>query len=166
DLLFGELHRVLGARAAGVFPFGLSRQAIFLAGFFAEPDAVTLGRFVGDGDDREAGVAVAAVGGVVGFAGAGFGIDAGFFQLDFLVFGEVEAGFIDVVVVPEAFGFADPESFDLDFLGRGFAVGGKIEFAGRDLDHVEFDGEGVEGFDGFGLDFGLGGIVGAQRRTA
>ena len=67
---------------------------------------------------------------------------------------------------PEAFGFADPEGFDFDFPGRRFGVGGEIEFAGGDLDHVEFDGDRVEGFDGFGLDFELGGIVGAREATA
>src|SRR5207244_5896496 len=98
---FVELHWVLGAGAAGVFPFGFGGEAIVLAGFFGEPDAVHLGGFVGDGDDGEAGVAVAAVGGEIGFARAGFGIEAGFFELDLLVFGQVEAGFVDVVVVPE-----------------------------------------------------------------
>src|SRR2546423_5241874 len=82
-----ELHRVFCAGAAGVFPFGFGGEAIFLAGFFGEPDAIHFGGFVGDGDDREAGMAVAAVGGEVGFAGAGFGVDAGFLHFDFLVFG-------------------------------------------------------------------------------
>jgi hypothetical protein len=69
-------------------------------------------------------------------------------------------------VIPEAFGFADPEGFDFDFLRRRFGVGGEIEFAGGDLDHVEFDGDGVEGFDGFGLSLEFGRLVSAGEGRA
>jgi hypothetical protein len=65
-------------------------------------------------------------------------------------------------MLPQAFGLADPEGFDFDLLGGGFAVGGIGEFAAGNLDHVELDRDGVEGFDGFGLGFGLGVGEGAR----
>src|SRR5205823_12987559 len=78
----------IAAGAAGVFPFGDGGETVFLIGFLRKPFAIHLGGKMGGMDHGPAIVAPAAVGGIVGRAGPGFG---GRPLNEFLlVFGEIE----------------------------------------------------------------------------
>ncbi len=149
----------LGSGAGGVFPFGLSREAIEVAGLSAEPLAEFVGGVLGHADGREAGAAHAEVHGLVrrgglgdevfGFIGWSPGFAGAVFVAAFV--GEHE-GF---VFVPSDFVFAHPEGFDGDLDLRAF-VGLAVGFAIRAADSGGAGGDGEHGVSSSGFwDFGV-----------
>ena len=162
------------AGAAGIFPFGLGRQAVVVAGFGAEPAAIHAGGVVGHADGREAFLAHAERHVGVGLRGAseGVGVLIVFGGLDVENFAavDVEREHEDFEFVPGDFAFAKPEGIELNFvlgafvrLAAGLGVGATHrEFAAGDGKYVE---GGIGVVDGFGVGFHLAGGTGRASGT-
>ncbi len=162
------------AGAAGVFPFGLGRQAIIVAGFGAEPAAIHAGGIMRHADRGEAFFAHAERHVGVGLRGASEGVGVlivfSWFEIQDFAAVDIERKHEDFEFVPGDFALAEPEGIELNFvlgafvgLVAGFGVGAAHrEFAAGDGEHVK---GGIGVVDGFCVGFHLGGDTGRASGT-